>query len=103
MGASKVAPRTGETGRPTILFVSGPFISSQRSITPIMSVGASGRRSPSAKTASSIITPSLDGMSFVAKRTSFILFPFEYQRIAQGKADAWADCRQLFAVTPVQD
>src|ERR1700733_15345348 len=75
IGASKVAPRTGGTGRPAILRASGPFISSQRSMTPIKSVGASGRRSPSAMTASSIITPGLDGESFVAKRTSFMVFP----------------------------
>ena len=65
-------------------FASGPFISSQRSITLIVSVGAPGRRSPSATTASSIITPALDGLSLVAKRTSLMVSPFECNRLRQG-------------------
>src|SRR5271170_5762039 len=96
IGASRVALRTGETARSAIRFARGPFISSQRSMTLIMSSGASGRRSLSATTASSIITPGLDVLSVVAKRTSLMLFPFDCYRLREG----WPTLRPVADALP---
>src|SRR4029077_14851497 len=102
IGASRVALRTGETGRSATRFGSGSFISSQRSITLIVSVGASGRRSLSATTASSIITPGFDGLSLVTKRTSLMVFPFEGHRLRERWPSLWPVAYSP-AVMPVQD
>jgi hypothetical protein len=94
IGASRVALRIGDPAPSFIRFAMGSFISSQRSITLIISIGASGRRSLSAIIRSSAIVPSFDGVSFVAKRASFIVFPFPTSPVCADGANARAD-RQL--------